>query len=153
MELRALRDRGLSQRRAAKVLGLTQAGVHSRCQRLGVSWPPADSVRVQFGNRNMTLPELSRATGLPYHTLYARYHIYGLRGEALTAPLHSRRPKPPYYSIGLARDAWQEILADLRKEEGQTDDPIRARQRIASRYSLPYGAVSAAAEGKWEKLD
>ena len=151
-ELRRLRDRGLSQERAARALGITQSGVWSRCKRLGFRWPPVDEVRVSYGDARLTLPELSRATGIAYTTLYRRYHHYGWRGDALVAPPNATRAKPREWRTGLTEGQWQVVLDALAREKREVDDVVRARKRIASRFALAYGAVAAADRDEWHRI-
>mgnify|MGYP007071600965 CR=1 FL=1 len=52
-----------------------------------------NNIRVEFRGANMTLAEVARSVGIPYHQVFQRYHR-GLRGEDLvTRQKVGRKPK------------------------------------------------------------
>lgn len=151
--LKALRDAGWSQRRAGKLLGMTQTGISSRAKRNGWSWPASDTVRVWLGNRYGSVADAARISGVDYGTVYYRVVVLGWGGDKAMKPVggHSRKGSS-HYEVGLSADEWRVILAELDEEDAKAPDRTRARQRIANRRHLPYGAISAADQGEWDRL-
>lgn len=151
--LKTLRDAGWSQRRAGKLLGMAQTSISSRCKRHGWSWPVSDTVRVWLGNRYGSVADAARISGVSYATVYYRVVVLGWGGDRAMQPVggHSRKGCSNY-EVGLSADDWRVILAELDEESTRAPDRVRARQRIASRRHLPYGAISAADQGEWERL-
>ena len=148
-----LRDAGWSQRRASRVVGMSQTGLSSRCIRRGIPWPDSSRTRIWMRGAYRTVAEAARMTGIDYSAMYYRAVILGWHGDKAMRRTggHSRQPQDKY-DTGLSVQDWHTVLCEVDEEAGRAPSRVTARKRVASRRHIPYGAIAAAERGEWERL-
>lgn len=126
--------------------GLTKHSVYQRAKRFGLQAAnPAQhpgSVFVEYQGERLNLHQLSLRTGVSYRALWNRYQK-GHRGEALLRPVRKKKEVPKFYELGYTGAEWQE-LAEYARRVG--------KRTVSNRTGIPYGAISAAVDGRMEVL-
>lgn len=97
---------------------------------------------IEYEGELLNFAELSERTGIGAGTLWMRYQS-GKRGKELVEPLHIGKCKEHVYELGLSVEVWEQVAQEAR---------ARGVRGAYNKFRLPYGAISAAMRGEWERL-
>jgi len=144
--LSSLLSRGYSYEQVARQYGVHRQTVANYAKRWGMrsAHPPHNpgSLFVEFRGERLNLNQIATRLGIDYKVIWDRYRR-GDRGEALARPPRKKRPTPDCYDLDISLSDWREY-AQLAREVGL--------KTAANRTGLPYGALSAAVRGEWNRL-
>lgn len=139
-------ESGESLQAIADRLGCTREPIRRIAVERGVkSKHPAKApgkIWIEEGDETITLHAFAKRYGIPYKIAYQRWQR-GDRGERLRRPHKRHASPPPCYQCGVSLAQWR-LYAEAAREVG----PLT----ISNRTGLPYGAISAAVRGEWDRL-